>query len=70
MIPDSDPVLFNAFQFAIASIQSESDPENMTDTGNHAEHYFERNPEDVETLFRILGNYRESLRATVRNVSA
>jgi hypothetical protein len=62
---DGDPVLFEAMQFAVGFIQSECDPGNLTDSGNHAEHYFERHSDDRETLFRILADYRESLKATV-----
>lgn len=62
---DRDPVLFEAIQWALGSIQSATDPENMTDSGNHADLYFDRNKEDRETLFRILAYYRDSLKATV-----
>jgi hypothetical protein len=62
---DGDPVLFDAIQFALGFIQSETDPENLTDSGNHADLYFDRNKEDRETLFRILADYRHSLKATV-----
>lgn len=62
---DRDPVLFNAIQFALGSIQSETDPENLTDSGDHADRYFDRNKNDRETLFRILADYRHSLIATV-----
>jgi hypothetical protein len=63
---DGDPVLHEAMQFAFAFIQSETDPLNLTDSGNHADHYFERHSDDRETLFRILADYRESLKATVQ----
>lgn len=64
---DGDPVLFDSFQLAVAFIQSETDPLNLTDSGSHADHYFDRNKEDRETLFRILADYRKSLKATVES---
>jgi hypothetical protein len=64
---DGDPVLFEGMQFALAFIQSETDPSNLTDSGNHADHYFDRHSDDRETLFRILADYRKSLKATVES---
>ena len=63
---DGDPVLFEAMQFAVGFIQSECDPGNLTDSGDHADRYFDRNKNDRETLFRILADYRQSLEATVK----
>ena len=63
---DGDPVLHDAMQFAVGFIQSECDPENLTDSGDHADRYFDRNKGDRETLFRILADYRHSLIATVK----
>jgi hypothetical protein len=64
---DGDPVIFDSFQLAVAFIQSETDPCNLTDSGNHADHYFDRHSDDRETLFRILADYRKSLKATVES---
>jgi hypothetical protein len=63
---DGDLMLHEAMQFAIGFIQSECDPGNLTDSGDHAFRYFDRNKGDRETLFRILEDYRHSLNATVK----
>ena len=58
----------DALHVALAAIQNDVDPRNVSDAGGFAALYFEEHPEAFESLNRILESYSAKFARYVRNV--